>query len=86
MQCWLQNHIGALIKIDNVTPVRDKDFGIHEYRHHIRRKDRLLHTNLCENIRAQISKQDTFRSIEMKTGIPLQQKIHFGEHEKHEKE
>ena len=36
------------------------------------------------NIRAQISTQDTFRSIQMKTGIPLQQKIHFGEHEKHE--
>jgi hypothetical protein len=25
-------------------------------------------------------------SIEMKTGIPLQQKIHFGAHEKHENE
>ena len=32
-------------KVDNkVPPVRDKDFCIHECRHHIRPKDRLLHT------------------------------------------
>ena len=34
------------------------------------------------NIRGHVSTQDTFRSIEMKTGVPLQQKIHVGEHEK----
>ena len=35
-------------------------------------------------MRAQIYKQDTRPSIQMRTGIPLQQKIHFGEREKHE--
>ena len=68
-----------------LTRVLDTDFCIHECRHHIRRQDRLLHT-IPTNIRAQISKQDTFRSIEIQTSVPLQQKILFGEHEKHEKE
>ena len=36
------------------------------------------------NIRVHISEQDTFRSIQRRTGVSLQQKIHFGEHEKHE--
>ena len=30
-------------------------------------------------------KQDTCPSIQRRTGIPLQQKIHFGEHEKRKK-
>ena len=38
------------------------------------------------NIRAQISTQDTCPSIQMRTGIPLQQKIHVDEHEKRKKE
>ena len=35
-------------------------------------------------MRAQISTQDTCPSTQRRTGVPLQQKIHFGEHEKHE--
>ena len=36
------------------------------------------------NIRAQIFTQDTCPSIQRRTGVPLQQKIDFDEHEKHE--
>ena len=72
--------------ISRLTRVLNNNFCIHESRDHTHRKDRWLHTISRWNIRAQISKQDTFRSIQMRTGVPLQQKIHVGEHEKHKKE